>query len=505
MPTRARSTSNVSATLARNRLGVPAVMFFIMAGVAPLTVTAGVVPTAYAATGLTSVPAAFLVVAAVLAVFAVGYVAMAQRIPNAGAFYAFIAQGLGKPAGVAGALVAVVAYNLLQVGLYGMIGPSLQSFAADNFQVNAPWGVWALGAWAAVTALGLVRVDLSGKLLGVLSTVELLLVVALTVRGLSHPAAGGISATSLSPTSLHLAGLGAVLAVAVLGFTGFEQAPVFSEEARNPKRTIPLATFVSLGLIAVVYAGAAWALNVHYGNQVVPVAQGPGSPTMLFAMAPGLLASTARTLFLTSLLAAALAFHTAVGRYMWALGRERVLPAVVGTTGKNGVPRAASAVQSTLGVAAILLTLALHWAPVGQLFFWGGTTGGFGILLLLAATSAAVVRFFARTPNGETVWRRLVAPAVSTALLTVMAWLCFDHYDVLLNVPAGSLATKILPGAFGIAAAIGVGWALILRSTQPEAYAAIGLGGGASLARHTAAASTGSVPSTTAGTKGAAR
>jgi amino acid transporter len=485
VPTRSPATSKVDAALARDRLGISAVMFFILAGVAPLTVTAGVVPTAYAVTGLTSVPAAFLVVAAVLAIFAVGYLAMARRIANAGAFYAFIARGLGRPAGVGAALVAVVAYNLLQVGLYGMVGPMLASYAADNFNLHAPWGVWALGAWAVVTVLGLVRVDLSGRLLGVLSTVELLIIVAVTVRGLAHPAAGGISAAALSPTSLHWKGLGAVLAVAVLAFTGFEAAPVFAEEARRPERTIPLATYVSLGVIAVVYAAASWAMNVHYGAQVVPVAQGPDSSTMLFAMAPGLLASVGRTLFLTSLLAAALAFHTAVGRYMWALGRERVLPAVMGTTGKNGVPRAASAVQSLLGVTAIGLTLGLHWDPTGQLFFWGGTTGGFGILLLLGATSVGVVRYFHKAPDGETVWRRLVAPGASAVLLVVMAGLVVDHYDVLLNVPPGSAATIVLPGLFGIAAVIGVGWALVLRRIQPEAYQAIGLGGGAALARAT--------------------
>jgi amino acid transporter len=461
-------------------------MFFILAGVAPLTVTAGVVPTAYAVTGLTSVPAAFLVVAVVLGIFAVGYVAMAQKIPNAGAFYAFISHGLSKPAGVGGALVAVVAYNVLQVGLYGMIGPSLASFAADNFGVHAPWGAWAFGAWAVVTVLGQIRVDLSGHLLGVLSTIELLVIVALTVRGLAHPAAGGISVAALSPSSLHFAGLGAVLAVAVLGFTGFEQAPVFSEEARNAKRTVPLATFVSLAVIAVVYAGGSWALDVHYGDQVVATAQGPGSATMLFAMAPGVLASAARTLFLTSLLAAALAFHTAVGRYMWALGRERVLPAAMGITGNNGVPRAASGVQSLLGAIAIGLALALHWDPVGQLFFWGGTTGGFGILLLLAATSAAVVKYFVTTPNQENIWRRLVAPVVSTVLLILMAWLCVDHYDVLLNVPPGSLATKLLPGIFAVAAVIGFGWGLLLKRFHLEAYEAIGYGGAAALARATA-------------------
>jgi len=77
----------VSRALARDRLGVPAVLSFIMASVAPMTVAAGVIPTAYLATGLTGIPAAFLVIGVVLAVFAAGYVAMARRISNSGAFY----------------------------------------------------------------------------------------------------------------------------------------------------------------------------------------------------------------------------------------------------------------------------------------------------------------------------------------------------------------------------------------------------------------------------------
>ena len=83
----AAKPSAVSRALARDRLGVPAVLFFILAGVAPLTVAAGVIPTAYATTGLTGIPAAFLLVAVILAVWATGYVAMSRHITNAGAFY----------------------------------------------------------------------------------------------------------------------------------------------------------------------------------------------------------------------------------------------------------------------------------------------------------------------------------------------------------------------------------------------------------------------------------
>ena len=71
--------SAVSRALARDRLGVPAVLAFILAGVAPLTVAAGLIPTAYAVTGLTGIPAAFLVIAVILAVFATGYMAMSRQ------------------------------------------------------------------------------------------------------------------------------------------------------------------------------------------------------------------------------------------------------------------------------------------------------------------------------------------------------------------------------------------------------------------------------------------
>src|ERR1035441_3375394 len=85
---------SMSRVLARDRLGVPAVLSFVLASVAPLTVAAGVIPTAYLTTGLTGIPAAFLAVAVILAVFSAGYVAMTRSITNSGAFYAFVSQGL---------------------------------------------------------------------------------------------------------------------------------------------------------------------------------------------------------------------------------------------------------------------------------------------------------------------------------------------------------------------------------------------------------------------------
>ena len=55
-------------------------------------------------------------------VFSVGFTAMSRHVGGAGAFYTYIAQGIGKPAGVGGALMALVTYCAVQIAIYGLFG-----------------------------------------------------------------------------------------------------------------------------------------------------------------------------------------------------------------------------------------------------------------------------------------------------------------------------------------------------------------------------------------------
>jgi amino acid transporter len=466
-----------SATLAKDRLGIPAVMFFILSAIAPMTVAAGVVTTLYAVTGLSAIGAAFLAVAVVLTVFAVGYVAMARHITNAGALYAFVSRGLGRPLGVGAALVAALAYNALQVGLYGMFGPTLSGYLADKLGVNLSWWVWALAAWLVVAILGVLRVDLNGRVLAVLLSAEVAVLLVLSIAGLGDPASG-FPLTSLSPGGLFgHAGVGALLVTALLGYVGFEASAVFSEEARDPRRTVPVATYTSLALIAVVYTLASWAMSVHYGDDQVAAVAGQQGPGMLFSMSTPAVAEIATVLFMTSLFAAMLSFHNAVTRYMFALGRERVLPGALGRTApRTGAPRTASAAQSAFGLAVIVLYAAAGWDPMVRLFFWLGTTGAFGVLCLLATSSLAVIRFFARNPRGESAWRRLLAPALAALALIAMVWAGVANYPTLLGVAPGAVEAWALPGAFAVAAVIGIAYGAWLQSAHPEVYQGIGLG-----------------------------
>lgn len=105
----------------------------------------GVVTTLYAVTGLSAIGAAFVAVALVLAVFAVGYVAMARHITNAGALYAYISRGLGRPAGVGAALAALA--------LLAMVWSGLANYATLLGVPPGSTEAWALPAAFAVAAV----------------------------------------------------------------------------------------------------------------------------------------------------------------------------------------------------------------------------------------------------------------------------------------------------------------------------------------------------------------
>jgi len=470
--------SAVSRALARDRVGIPSVLAFILASIAPMTVCAGVITTAYAVTGLTGIPFAFVAVAAVLALFCPGYLAMARRIRNAGAFYAFVTAGLGRVPGVAAALMALVGYESFQVASYGALGVTAQGEAATYLHVTWPWWTWALIIWVIVAVLGLARVEVAGRVLAVLTAAEILVVVIETVSGLARPAGGHLDAGALSPATWTSAGAAGVLAViALTGFVGFEQSPVLGEEAKNPKRTIPAATAAALAAIAVLYAIAAWAMVVHAGRSHVAAAAAAQGPGLLYSLSSSnALANTAQLMFMTSLFAAALSYHNVTWRYLFSLSREGVLPSAFSRTSRNSIPRAASVTQSASGLVVIALFAVMGWPPMSGLFFGGGATGGLGVMILLAITSVAVIRYFGRYPGTEGAWVRVAAPAVSFVLLTGAVVLAVWHYGTLLGTAPGNPAAWLLPSAYGVAAIAGLTWGIVLKQRRPGVYATIGLG-----------------------------
>jgi amino acid transporter len=472
----------------RAKLGRLGIASFVLSAAAPLTVVAGVITTGFATTGIVGLPLAFLVIGAVLAVFCVGFNAMSRRISNAGAFYAYAAQGLGRPIGVGAGLIAALAYNLLQVGLYGIFGSALSPLLNPIFGTNLPWWFWALVAWALVAILGFQRVDLNSLVLLILMGVEILLVLLFDLGNIAHPANSTITFDGFDPANLFTTGFGAVAVLAVTGFVGFEGSAIYSEDARDPKRTVPQATYLCLIVIALLYSLSAWALTVTIGPARVAEVTGENPSEVVFTLAGTNLDSTwvtiGHALFATSLLAALISYHNAVNRYMFALGREGVLPRVFALTTRANTPKWGSVFQSAFGLLVIALYALAGLDPVVQLFYWAGTTGGFGVLVLLAITSVAVIGYHRRN-RGENLWRGVIAPTAAGLMILYILYVAVDNFDVLLGVAPDSPLRWLLPTSFLAIGAVGIVWGLLLRRTRPDVYRNVGLGANSATGRAT--------------------
>ncbi|EMY34689.1 amino acid permease [Arthrobacter crystallopoietes BAB-32] len=474
--------------LSKRTLGVPALVFMIIAASAPLTVIAGGTPSNFAVTGVVGIPLSFIVLGACLALFAVGYSAMSAHIRNAGAFYAYIAQGLGRAAGVGAAWVALVAYNAMQIGIYGLFGFASASFIGSKIGSEIPWWATALAGFAIVGWLGVNKVDLSVKVIAVLVGLEFLAVIVFDIVALAVQPEG-VSGAGMAPSNLFTAGVGAALAFSIAGFMGFESAAIYSEEAKDPKRSIARATYIAVAVISLFYAFSAWATTIATGpGQVVARSQEFG-PDLLFVFltehAGTVIADITQVLFITSLLAALIAFHNAVARYVFSLGREGVIPRQLAyVSPRSHAPVAGSLVQSGLALL-LLVVFAIAGTgselgplyPVLTFFTWLTNTGAFGLVLLLVLISAAVIGYFRKHGEGYSAWTKLVAPALAVASLGAVFILIVVNFNVLIGSDGLSTLSWLLPAIVVLPGLAGVGWGLHLKSSRPELYAGIGHGG----------------------------
>ncbi len=243
--------------LRKNALGVGAVTFLVVSAAAPLTAVAGGVPLSMLLGNGPGIPLTFLLVTVVLLLFSVGYVAMARHIRNAGAFYAYTAQGLGGLMGGAAALIAILAYNAMQIGVFGMFGAITSGFFA-SLGFSMPWWAWTYLGIAIVAVFGYRRVDLSAKVLTALVILEYLVVLVIDAAILLKGGDAGLSVAPFTPAAFWSGTPAIGILFCFAAFIGFEATTIYSEEAREPNKTVPRATYISVLIIGVFYMLTSW-------------------------------------------------------------------------------------------------------------------------------------------------------------------------------------------------------------------------------------------------------
>ncbi|NED08245.1 APC family permease [Streptomyces sp. SID6648] len=427
--------------------------------------------------GGAATPSAYLLAGAVYLLFTVGFAAMSRHVSGSGAFYAYITRGIGIPVGAGSAMLAYVAYALGQIGFVAAGGLFLSTTLEDLFGFQMDWAVAAVVMTLVVGAMAHRRVELGAKVMGVLLTCEVGVLLVLAVAVLAQGGHEGLSAGSFDPGTVFTAGLGTMLVIPLTVFIGFEQTAIYSEEAKDPRRTVARATYIAVAFLAAFYTFTSWVLYMAIGPKALASALSGDVSGLVFTLgdtyAGTWLVKAMEILMVTSYLAGVLALHNAASRYLFAQGRERLLPRAFGRIGDStGSPAVAGGFQVALVLVALLAFRAAGLDPYRQIVVWTNTPTLIGVIFLQVLTSIAVIRYLGRLREGESLWQRLVAPALSVVLLATVLYLVLDKIALLTGEDTLSNTLMMLPLAAGFM--IGLARAWRLRSRSPEAYVRIG-------------------------------
>lgn len=421
-------------TLKRDSIGFIGIAFFVIAAAAPMAAFVGAGPVLFSIMG-PGVPIVYILVAAIIAIFAVGYLKMSKHITNAGGFVAYIARGLGPRAATGAAGVVILTYIALQVGLWAQYGVFAQQLMA-RLGLNLPVWAWVLITLVVTTVLTMRGVNVNLRVLGVLIVLEILVVAILIVGILIAFPGQDPSLISFNPTQLANPGLGVAILFVFACFTTFEATTVFSEEARNPRRTIPIALYVVIIFVAIFYTSATWAVSYAIGPDNVQAAASEDLAGVIFNLASEAVGPwldvTMQVLVVTSFIAMLIGMQNMFARYCFALGRARVLPLAFSKVSARKSPSVA-ALANALLVGVILM--AFLWAgadPIVVVYAWFVALGTVGFITIMTIASVGILVFFARERLETGFLSTTLAPTVALLLNVGVLWIALSNYDAML-------------------------------------------------------------------------
>ncbi|MBL7258586.1 APC family permease [Paractinoplanes lichenicola] len=473
MATTTETSGAQNEGLAGGTLGAGHLVFMVMAAVAPAAGAVALIPLSIALGVGVGTPGVFVIVALTLLLFAVGFTRMVPYVRNAGAFYAFITKGLGRLAGLPAAYVALTAYLCVGTATLGALGFFANLTLDQFFGVDVPWWLCCLIAMVIIALLGWFRITVAAGVLGAALIAEGVAVLVLDVAVLIRQGAGAFTLDSFSPGSVLTTGsLGVALIYGFSCFQGFEGTAIYAEEARDPDRTVPRATYAAVLCVGLFFVLTSWALIA--GGTVEQVAADPGNYafTLSTDFVGQLWTDLLQVLIVTSSFAGVLAFHNAASRYLYALARDGFMPAPLTRTH----PRFKSPTVAGLTSFGVMTLVMLGFAvagldPLTNLSTSLTGVGAVGILSLITVTSLAVFVFFVRRKQYG--WRFTVAPALATLGVGSATVLALSNYEAI----TGTTSTVInsLPWVHLVVIAVAVGLGLWARSRQPARYESMGV------------------------------
>lgn len=463
------------------KIGLVPVLFQSVTTVAPAAGVATALPLSAGYAG-GAVPLAVLLAAVACSLIAIAISQLARHLPSAGGLSTFVARGLGTVPGYVVGWALIFAYSCIPIYFWGYLGViSVSELQRAN--PGAPHWLWivvaiagALIVWVLV-GRGIAVSTRTGVIMGLLElTVFGVLAVILIAK------AGSANTLDVfTPHSGNSQGFGAVLPAAIyaiLAFIGFEAAAPIGEESDNPRRNVPIAMMVSVGIGTVLYLLCTYASVVFIGPDKMKnfPTLGNGAPwTYLSERVWVPLGVVVFFVLVNSILANSNGGANAATRMTFSLSRAGGLPNIFARVQEpSGAPIVAI---RALMAGSIILSVGLGlWLSGGSMavFAMFATTLTVLVLVSYLLVVVACTAFYLREKRSEfNIIVHGVVPLLAFVLLVPVLIASLG-----IKFAGLDIAPVIGPAKWGLWIAIGwlavgLGIALFLKTRRPAAMQAI--------------------------------
>ncbi|GHC66685.1 APC family permease [Streptomyces cinnamoneus] len=370
----------------------------------------------------------YVVATAAMALTALSYAQMVRVAPRAGSVYTYARVGLGEGAGFVAGWMAMLDYLLIPAVAYLFSGIAMHALVPA-----VPQWVWTALAVVVTTGLNLSGVRAAALAGFLVLAMEIAVLAAFVVAAAVALAQDGPRRGWLSPLTGEggfeaAAVLGAV-SVAVLSYLGFDAIASFAEEAAGGSEKVARAVVTCLAAAGVLFTLQTYLAALLAPMSPTDLAANPSTQGAAFyetvdaATGPWLHDLVAASKAIGAAFAA-LAGQAAAGRLLFAMARDRRLPALLSKVDSgSGVPRPA------LLASASVTLLAAVWAArrddgLDRLV----SVVDVGALVAFALLHVSVIGWFCvRRHNGRInpvrhVTIPLLGLAVVTAVIVEAAW-----------------------------------------------------------------------------------
>lgn len=354
-------------------------------------------------------PLAFLVALVAMGFVAYAFLIFTREMASAGSIYAFNGRALGAAYGFVSVFLLLGVYVAYASSVFASNANFLQRLWPGG---AVPWPLLAAGLWVVTMGLTYRRIAVSAAVIVGLEAVSLCLVAVVALGVLLHGGAapGAITTKPFTLGGLPIATLGLGVVLAFTGFSGFEVAAAFGEEARAPRRVIPVSVVVALLFSGGVYVFMSWIETIGFASPdalagasvpLVDIAARYISPTM------GTIINVAA---LISGVGAQLACINGGNRLLFALGREGFGPSWLARTHPHH--RSPVGALVAIGLTSLLGALAMFRASAIDAFFYLSTYGADLILVVYLLTMFAAIVWSVRRGNRNPVRYLILAAGV---------------------------------------------------------------------------------------------